>query len=220
MASRDLVQMQATHDCSSVVTPWQLEELCAHFSVLSKVILSIFGGEDHPYHKFCGMFSLSIDALAVGLHIPLPLVMVAFLAFWWVSPSQLMSNYWRFLRIFPKACNGARLMMSYELFHLYFYLNQGLSSYYLSPHIGFKINGAISCDKGWWSRFFIMDGSEDKGFPMAWAAHTVFNALPLFSSSETEAWEKMRAFFSNSVAEHEEEACLTETFPPTHILAL
>ncbi|RRT54807.1 hypothetical protein B296_00048896 [Ensete ventricosum] len=80
-ASRDLVQMWAAHDCSSVVTPRHLEELRTHFRVPTKVILSVPRGEDHPYHTFYGGFCLSIDALEVWLHLPSPLVAVAFLAF-------------------------------------------------------------------------------------------------------------------------------------------
>ncbi|RWW65887.1 hypothetical protein BHE74_00026786 [Ensete ventricosum] len=81
VASRDLVRMRAAYNCSSVVTPRQLEELCTHFRVPTEVILSVPRGEDHPYHTFYGGFCLSIDALEVWLHLPSPLVAVAFLAF-------------------------------------------------------------------------------------------------------------------------------------------
>ncbi|RWW06146.1 hypothetical protein GW17_00030543 [Ensete ventricosum] len=43
VASRDLVQMQATHDCSSMVTPWQFEELCSCFGFHQKSSSSFLG---------------------------------------------------------------------------------------------------------------------------------------------------------------------------------
>ncbi|RRT83709.1 hypothetical protein B296_00003958 [Ensete ventricosum] len=55
--------MQAVHDCDSVVTSRQLEELRIYFQISLEVILSIYGCEDYPYHTFCRGFYLSIDAL-------------------------------------------------------------------------------------------------------------------------------------------------------------
>ncbi|RWW43308.1 hypothetical protein BHE74_00051040 [Ensete ventricosum] len=44
------------------------------------------------------------------------------------------------------------------------------------------------------------------------------NALPLLSTGEAEALEKIHMLFSDSAPEHEEESCLIETTPP--LLAL
>ncbi|RWW73301.1 hypothetical protein BHE74_00018834 [Ensete ventricosum] len=157
MASWDFVQMQAAHDCSFVVISQQLEEQHIGFRVPSKVILFVPRGKDCPYHTFYGGFYLSSDALEVKLRLSPPLVVVAFLAFWWVSPSQLAPNSWSFLRVALWACDGTIL----RVIPLLLRLSRSSSNYYLSPRMGFKIEETSSYSKGWWSRFFIVDGSED-----------------------------------------------------------
>ncbi|RWW66765.1 hypothetical protein BHE74_00025854 [Ensete ventricosum] len=79
--------MQAAHDCDSVVTSRQLEELRIYFQISLEVILSIYGCEDYPYHTFYRGFYLSIDALETRLCLPPPLVAAAFLV-------QGPSNYY------------------------------------------------------------------------------------------------------------------------------
>lgn len=49
---------------------------------------------------------------------------------------------------------------------------------------------------------------------MVWAAHTVDNTLPPLSSSEAEALEKIRGFFSYGVVERKEEVRSVEATPP------
>ncbi|URD77484.1 hypothetical protein MUK42_13516 [Musa troglodytarum] len=96
--SRDFVQMEEAHDCGSVVTSQQLEELRDRFQVSPKIILSIPKGEDRPFHQFCRGFCLSLEALEAGLRLPLPLVVVACLGYWRISPSEMVPNSWRFVR--------------------------------------------------------------------------------------------------------------------------
>ncbi|RWV80883.1 hypothetical protein GW17_00057770 [Ensete ventricosum] len=44
----------------------------------------------------------------------------------------------------------------------------------------------------WRRHFFIVDGSEDWGFPTVWAVHTIDNALPALFVGETEALERIQ----------------------------
>ncbi|RRT33189.1 hypothetical protein B296_00046611, partial [Ensete ventricosum] len=62
---------------------------------------------------------------------------------------------WSFLKVFLRVCESASVAPSHELFSLCFRLNRGLSNYYLSPRVGFKISGAGSFGKGWRSHFLL-----------------------------------------------------------------
>ncbi|RZR81918.1 hypothetical protein BHM03_00008228 [Ensete ventricosum] len=181
--------MKEVHDCCFVVTLRQLEEQRARFQVPLEFILFVPGGEAHPFHHFCEGLCLSIDAIKAVFCLSLPPVVASYLGYWRIFPSQIKPNY--FLRVFLRACDTVEVASSHDIFCLCFRLSRGSSSYYMSPHTRFKISGAAYYSKGWRSHFFIIDGIEDWGLSMVWAAHTVNNTLPVLSMGETEALEKI-----------------------------
>ncbi|RWV86996.1 hypothetical protein GW17_00051054 [Ensete ventricosum] len=67
---RDLAQMKEAHDYSSVVTSLQLEGLHNRFRVPVEIVLSISGG-----------LCLSVDAVEVGLCLPLPLMVISYMGY-------------------------------------------------------------------------------------------------------------------------------------------
>ncbi|RWW45372.1 hypothetical protein BHE74_00048811 [Ensete ventricosum] len=85
----------------------------------------------------------------------------------------------------------AGITLSHNLFSLCFRLSWGSSNYYPCLRVGFKINGATPCSKGWRSRFFIINRNQYWGFTVAWAVHTTNNALPPLSLSEAKDLEKI-----------------------------
>ncbi|RZS04126.1 hypothetical protein BHM03_00034409 [Ensete ventricosum] len=110
---------------------------------------------------------------------------------WKISLSQLAPNSWRFLKIFLKACDGVRVTLSYKLFRSCFCLSVA-RQLLLIPRIGFKIKEVSSCSKGWRSHFFIVDGSKDCGFSVAWGAYTMDNTLPLLSVGKVKPWRRYK----------------------------
>ncbi|RWW60455.1 hypothetical protein BHE74_00032541 [Ensete ventricosum] len=91
---------------------------------------------------------------------------------------------------FLKVCNNARVVSSCELFRLC--LSRGPSSYYISPNTRFKIKRASSRGKGWQSRFFIVDESEDWGFSVVWVVYTVDNALSFSLWVKLKPWKRYK----------------------------
>ncbi|CAL9756063.1 unnamed protein product, partial [Musa acuminata subsp. burmannicoides] len=115
-----------------------------------------------PHDPFPNGFGLTTDTLEAGLRFPLHSVIQECLHWWGISPSQMMSNSWRYL---------------------------GRGRYYLTARSGFRISGAPSNNNGWKARHFFVSCSRGWEFCVGWTSRAINNVPPFLSHEETERVE-------------------------------
>ncbi|RRT45745.1 hypothetical protein B296_00028167 [Ensete ventricosum] len=86
-----------------------------------------------------------------------------------------------------------------KLVHGILSLLKSRGSYYLTAHVGFRVSGSPSNNKGWKSRYLFMSG-PNWGFRLDWLAHPIGNVLPYLSKEESVLVDKLKGILSSSCA--------------------
>ncbi|RZR75610.1 hypothetical protein BHM03_00000023 [Ensete ventricosum] len=124
--------MKSFHDFDSVVTLESLASIRKHYNVLDEYILHAPGPGQRPYHPCPEGFSISVDALEVGLRFPLHPVIGVCLDWWRISPIQMAPNSWHYLITFLEECRGSGIVLTRDLFLSRFRLCKGQGGSYLT----------------------------------------------------------------------------------------
>ncbi|RZS09053.1 hypothetical protein BHM03_00040148 [Ensete ventricosum] len=91
-----LVAMRSNFDIDSIVMTCQLVKVRRNYLIPLEYKLHQSLPGEHPYDAFPNGFSLSTDALEVGLSFLLHPVIETCLEGWHISPSQMVPNSWRY----------------------------------------------------------------------------------------------------------------------------
>ncbi|RWW87851.1 hypothetical protein BHE74_00003303 [Ensete ventricosum] len=137
--------MKSFHDFDSVVTLESLASIRKHYNVLDEYILHAPGPGQRPYHPCPEGFSISVDALEVGLRFPLHPIIGVCLDWWRISPIQMAPNSWHYLITFLEECRGSGIVLTRDLFLSRFRLCKGQGGSYLTSQAGRQDNRGEEC---------------------------------------------------------------------------
>ncbi|RWV77144.1 hypothetical protein GW17_00062072 [Ensete ventricosum] len=96
-------------------------------------------------------------------------------------------------------CRGAGIIPTRDLFMACFRFCKSRGGYYLTAHVGFRVSGAPSNNKGWKSRYLFVSG-PNWGFRLGWSAHPIGNVPPYPSEEESVLIGRLKGIFSSSCA--------------------
>ncbi|RWW41427.1 hypothetical protein BHE74_00053092 [Ensete ventricosum] len=166
--------MKAGNDLDTTVTEGSLAAIREWYSILAEYRLHVPWSGQRPYgHGVC----ISVDALEVGLRFPLhPII------------EECISE-----------CRGAGNVPTRDLFMACFRFCKSRGGYYLTAHVGFRVSGAPSNNKGWKSRYLFVSG-PNWGFRLGWSAHPIGNVPPYPSEEESVLIGRLKGIFSSSCA--------------------
>ncbi|RWW56312.1 hypothetical protein BHE74_00036989 [Ensete ventricosum] len=184
-----LVTMQSFFNVDSTMTTRRLVKVRKNYFIPPNYERHVPLSGEHPYDAFSCGFSLSTDALKVGLRFLLHHLIEACLEQWRISPSHMAPNLWRYLIAFLWECYVSGIRATQELFMACFWLSRGQAGYYLAARSGFHVRGALSSNKGWKSYFFFISCHQGWSFPTKWTSRTVSSSIPMLSTDETELVE-------------------------------
>ncbi|RWW68358.1 hypothetical protein BHE74_00024117 [Ensete ventricosum] len=162
-----LVAMRSNFDIDSIVMTRQLVKVRRNYFIPLEYKLHPSLPGERPYDAFPNGFSLSTDALEVGLSFLLHPVIEACLEGWQISPSHMVPNSWHYSVAFLWECFGSGVTTTPDLFMACFRLSRGRAGYYITARARFKVGGAPSSNKGWKSQFFFVSYRRDWSFRLS-----------------------------------------------------
>ncbi|RWW49658.1 hypothetical protein BHE74_00044141 [Ensete ventricosum] len=204
--------MKSYHNFDSTMSLESLAMIRERYNIPTKYVLHAPAPGQHPYHSCPGGFSISIDALEAELRFPLHLVIGECLGWWWISPSQVAPNSWRYIITFLGECRGARIVPTQDLFLSCFQLCKGQGIYYLIAWAGLRVAGAPSNNKGWKTWFLFVSRRPGWEFGVELSAHPINNVPPNLSDEDSILVEWLKGIlFASQVIRNLIEQCPVET---------
>ncbi|RWW88351.1 hypothetical protein BHE74_00002777 [Ensete ventricosum] len=195
---RDLEVMKAGHDLDMTVTEGSLAAIRERYNISTEYGLYVPRSGQRPYSSDTPGVCISVDALEAGLQFPLHPLREECIRWWRISPSQVAPNSWCYLVVFLGECRGAGIISTRDLFMMCFRLCKSRGDYYLTAHVGFRVSGAPSNNKGWKSCYLFVSGPV-QGFRLDWSAHPIGN-VPSYLSEEFVLVGRLKGILSSSRA--------------------
>ncbi|RZR92907.1 hypothetical protein BHM03_00021294, partial [Ensete ventricosum] len=116
---RDLEVMKADHNLDTAVTEGSLAVIRERYSIPVEYRLHVPQPGQRPYSSDTPDMCISVDALEASLRFPLHPLIEECLRWWRISPSQVVSNSWRYLVVFLGECQGAEIIPTWDLFMVF-----------------------------------------------------------------------------------------------------
>ncbi|RWW52195.1 hypothetical protein BHE74_00041388 [Ensete ventricosum] len=184
---RDLEVMKAGHDLDTRVTEGSLAIIRERYSIPTEYSLHILRPGQCPYSSKALGVCISVDALEACLWFLLYPTIEECIRWWRISLSQVAPNSWCYLIVFLGECQGARIILTRDLFMTCFHLCKS------------RVSGAPSNNKGWKSHYlFVSD--PNWGFRLDWSAHPIGNVPAYLSEEESVLVGRLKGILSSSCA--------------------
>ncbi|RWV89715.1 hypothetical protein GW17_00048126 [Ensete ventricosum] len=194
--------MKAGHDLDTAVTEGSLAVIRERYNIPAEYGLHVPQPRQRPYRSDVPGVCILVDSLEVDLQFLLHPTIEECIRWWRISLSQVAPNSWRYLVVFLSECRGAGIIPTHDLFMACFRLCKSRDGYYLTAHVGFRVSGVPSNNKGWKSRYLFVSG-PNWGFRLDWSAHPIGNVPPYLFEEEFVLVGRLKGILSSSCVNKE-----------------